>query len=287
MKGIPPDDTEHDMRTKSKTVTIPTQISDEVTELLEELIVRATRKSVTAVSHLAYVLKDIMPSLAKVSENADLAVFHKKGVTIVRERDAQAEDDVSSATETVTIDRQLTDEVAKPLEDLIATANRRSVSTISRLAYILCEVMPGLQTVSEHADLVLCHKMGVVFGDTIDDTANITDAAAPTRKEGGQSKALCTRYERDPHLREACIQRDNWTCVICGFNFEERYGKIGKGFIHVHHIEAVSSRGGQYDATLDDVCAVCPNCHAMLHRQKKQTLTPAELRKMLKNNIAH
>ena len=58
----------------------------------------------------------------------------------------------------------LTTEITELLDELIVTASPRAVSTVSRLAYVLCGVMPGLQAVSERADIVLCRKNGVTFG---------------------------------------------------------------------------------------------------------------------------
>ena len=146
---------------------------------------------------------------------------------------------------------------------------------------VLTEPTETEKTNSDDASVIDTIPNNTGSPDTAKDTANSIDVSTLVRSEGSQRQALCTRYERDPKLREACAQRDKWTCVICGRNFEDKYGDIGKDFIHVHHIEAISSRGGEYNATLDDVCAVCPNCHAMLHRQKP-ALTPDELRKMLK-----
>jgi len=55
-------------------------------------------------------------------------------------------------------------DVTELLEELIDTASPKLASTISRLAYVLCEVMPGLQAVSKRADITLCRKCGVTFG---------------------------------------------------------------------------------------------------------------------------
>ena len=55
-------------------------------------------------------------------------------------------------------------DVVELLEELIDTASPKLASTISRLAYVLCEVMPGLQAVSKRADITLCRKCGVTFG---------------------------------------------------------------------------------------------------------------------------
>jgi hypothetical protein len=58
----------------------------------------------------------------------------------------------------------LINDITELLEELIDTASPKLASTISRLAYVLCEIMPGLQAVSRRADIALCRKCGVTFG---------------------------------------------------------------------------------------------------------------------------
>jgi len=51
--------------------------------------------------------------------------------------------------------------------------------------------------------------------------------------------------------------------------FEERYGEIGKGFIHVHHKRPLAALGKRYRLNaVKDLVPVCPNCHAMLHKRE-------------------
>ncbi len=74
-------------------------------------------------------------------------------------------------------------------------------------------------------------------------------------------------YERSPINRAACIEIRGTACSVCGFIFSEKYGEIGSGFIHVHHLIPVSQMGEEYHLNpADDLVPVCPNCHAMLHR---------------------
>ncbi|MBE2217886.1 MAG: HNH endonuclease [Ignavibacteria bacterium] len=82
-----------------------------------------------------------------------------------------------------------------------------------------------------------------------------------------------------------CIKYYGAKCQICGFDFEEKYGDIGKGFIHVHHKVDISTIGKEYEVDFKkDLIPVCPNCHAMLHKRKpaysiddlKQLINPAE-----------
>jgi predicted HNH restriction endonuclease len=84
--------------------------------------------------------------------------------------------------------------------------------------------------------------------------------------EGAVAKVLVNRYERDAKARAVCLAKFGWTCTICRFNFEERYGDIGYGFIHVHHLQPLALRKKQYRLDpITDLVPVCPNCHAMLH----------------------
>lgn len=100
--------------------------------------------------------------------------------------------------------------------------------------------------------------------------------------EGGQSKRLVNKYERNPINRELCLSANGYVCKICGFDFEKKYGPIGEHFIHVHHIVPVSEMKHEYMIDpVNELIPVCPNCHSMLHRTNPP-LKPEELSKMIK-----
>lgn len=85
--------------------------------------------------------------------------------------------------------------------------------------------------------------------------------------EGARQQVYLTSYERNPRARSACLDFHGYSCIVCGFNFEKTYGEIGKNFIHVHHLKHLSEIGTEYVVNpVKDMCPVCPNCHAMLHR---------------------
>jgi len=87
--------------------------------------------------------------------------------------------------------------------------------------------------------------------------------------EGAKKQITVNAYERSSKARQECIDEYGVTCVICDFNFEEIYGKIGKDFIHVHHLTEISSIAEDYEINpIKDLIPVCPNCHAMLHKRK-------------------
>ena len=86
--------------------------------------------------------------------------------------------------------------------------------------------------------------------------------------EGSVVQLVLNRYERDASARKICIDHFGIVCLVCGFDFQKTYGKLGKDFIHVHHIIPLAKIGKRYVVDpLADLRPVCPNCHAMLHRR--------------------
>lgn len=73
------------------------------------------------------------------------------------------------------------------------------------------------------------------------------------------------RSARNRAIRNQCAERDNYTCQVCGFNFEKVYGERGKGFIEIHHTKPISSYDGEHEVLLEDLVALCSNCHSMIH----------------------
>ncbi len=91
--------------------------------------------------------------------------------------------------------------------------------------------------------------------------------------------------------RKSCVKEvkkiHGLKCECCGLNFEERYGKLGKGFIEVHHLIPLSSlklgECKEYDPH-KDFAVLCSNCHRMIHRQSDPSDIDA-LRKQLKGTF--
>ena len=86
--------------------------------------------------------------------------------------------------------------------------------------------------------------------------------------EGAKKTIIVNFYERNSQARRDCLKSKKAICAVCDFDFEKTYGKMGKGFIHVHHIIPVSHIGKSYKINpVNDLIPVCPNCHSMLHRE--------------------
>lgn len=85
--------------------------------------------------------------------------------------------------------------------------------------------------------------------------------------EGARMRIEVNRYERSPINRAVCIAHHGNKCLVCGLDFFEKYGLLGRDYIEVHHRIPVSEMGGSYCVDpIKDLAPVCSNCHAMLHR---------------------
>lgn len=94
------------------------------------------------------------------------------------------------------------------------------------------------------------------------------EVADPTKYIEGATKTVSVVvYERSSAARLACISHYGCSCAVCGFDFEQSYGQIGQGFIHVHHLKSLSGLEEAYVVDpVRDLRPICPNCHAMIHR---------------------
>jgi HNH endonuclease len=103
--------------------------------------------------------------------------------------------------------------------------------------------------------------------------------------EGLKVRVEVNSYERDPKARSICIAHYGAKCIVCGFDFGKRFGKIGRGYIHVHHLDPVSMLGsGGKTNPVRDLRPVCPNCHAMLHKESPPMLI-GKLRMIVANRV--
>lgn len=100
--------------------------------------------------------------------------------------------------------------------------------------------------------------------------------------EGTRKTVVVNAHERNSTARKDCVRLHGACCVVCEVVLQERYGVVGKDFIHVHHLKPLARTKGKYHLDpAKDLVPVCPNCHAMLHRPAKM-LTPQQLRDKLK-----
>tara|TARA_B110000046_G_scaffold33942_1_gene36527 strand:+ start:17432 stop:18268 length:837 start_codon:yes stop_codon:yes gene_type:complete len=104
---------------------------------------------------------------------------------------------------------------------------------------------------------------------------NLAEEGLP---EGALERVAVNRYERSALNRKLCLKHYGAECRVCEFNFNNIFGKLGEGFIHVHHITPVSQLGDNYIINpIKDLIPLCPNCHAMIHK-KNPPFTIEELK---------
>jgi len=116
-----------------------------------------------------------------------------------------------------------------------------------------------------------------VFPDEITETTN-------QLFEGSKKQIFVNQYERNNEARQKCIDFYGYRCTVCEIQFDEKYGNIGKNFIHVHHLIPISSiRENYLIDPIKDLRPVCPNCHAMLHK-KLPPYTIEELKMIIFEN---
>ena len=120
------------------------------------------------------------------------------------------------------------------------------------------------------------------------ETTTFPETLSPNQQysEGSKKTVTVNSYERNSVARKACIAHYGAKCSVCGIDFSKTYGKIGEGFIHVHHLVELATIKEEYKVhPVRDLRPVCPNCHAMLH-QKKPAYKIEELIDILRENAS-
>lgn len=110
------------------------------------------------------------------------------------------------------------------------------------------------------------------------------DDLSESKTEGGKKIIISKIAERDSQLRLLAIKIHGTTCFGCNFDFKEKYGKLGEGFIEIHHITLLSSYNEKKTTNpKTDLIPLCSNCHRMVHRKKNYVLSLSELKKVINN----
>jgi len=81
--------------------------------------------------------------------------------------------------------------------------------------------------------------------------------------------AFHRKVERNPTAAKQAKKFHGTRCQACDLDFEERYGKIGKGFIEAHHLKPIASLEEGVPVPYDvaaDFAVLCANCNRMIHR---------------------
>lgn len=98
--------------------------------------------------------------------------------------------------------------------------------------------------------------------------AGIPDEDEEEAEEGRLLTRVHSYRERDRKIVDKKKQKvlqetKRLACDVCGFDFQERYGKRGEGYIECHHTKSVSELDAQSKTKLSNLVLVCSNCHKM------------------------
>ncbi len=138
------------------------------------------------------------------------------------------------------------------------------------------------------ADPQRCHAVAEVIrqavasapeGDTI--AADPEEPEIAEAEEGRVVTVMHLGHERSKKLILAKKQGvraklGRLACEACGFDFHDRYGERGDGFIECHHSKPVHMLRPGEKTKLVDLRLLCANCHRMVHA-KRHWLTMEEL----------
>lgn len=99
--------------------------------------------------------------------------------------------------------------------------------------------------------------------------------AKPARKVVNRSE-----FVRNPYVVSAAIHRAQNTCEMpsCSAKLFER--DDGSSYLEVHHIVPLSEKGLD---SLNNVAALCPNCHRQQHHSKDRVTLRKKLKKHIKS----
>lgn len=110
------------------------------------------------------------------------------------------------------------------------------------------------------------------------DAAHTPDAAleiefeeTPSAYEGRLRLRSHLARERSPNLarkkkKQALAQNGKLACEVCGFAFQDRYGRLGHDLIEVHHLSPLGELSDEKETILNDLALVCSNCHRVIHK---------------------
>lgn len=123
---------------------------------------------------------------------------------------------------------------------------------------------------------------------SFDNLVLISEDEESAFSEGKEKYRLHRSLERDRRITQKAKLKRNMDkgklcCDVCDFNFSDKYGKLGDGYIEAHHTIPVASLRGNAKTKLSDIALVCANCHRMLHTGAS-LLTVNELKTIYKKN---
>src|SRR5262245_41443890 len=124
------------------------------------------------------------------------------------------------------------------------------------------------------AILLPAYEHGVI--DEEEDTVEAEEGRLLTRLHRTRERS---RKLVEQRKQKALSEFGRLRCEVCRFDFEERYGDRGRGFIEAHHTKPVETLVEGSKTRLEDLALLCANCHRMVH-SARPWLTVDDLRRL-------
>lgn len=123
-----------------------------------------------------------------------------------------------------------------------------------------------------HLYLIIRDAMGVEAAPASNDAAEFV-APHAEYSEGVRRSRESYFFVRNASLAKQAKKYYGYVCQACGFNFQAKYGTLGKDYIECHHLNPLSERPEEewtqeVKTKLADVTVLCSNCHRMIHKRK-------------------
>jgi len=153
-------------------------------------------------------------------------------------------------------------------ESMSAISAFYSAGNIGAIEYDASRLPDGLQLARDYLMMLELYGSLALRWDANDEMSRSVDAVQQT--EDLRKHRAHWRLDRNQALVDKVKRVQGTRCRVCGFDFEEVYGDLGKGFIEAHHLTPISELAGRVVSRdpQTDFAVLCSNCHSMIHRQE-------------------
>jgi 5-methylcytosine-specific restriction enzyme A len=112
-------------------------------------------------------------------------------------------------------------------------------------------------------NIEITNSLNNITDDDIDEDERVKEGRVLYKLHKYRERnTIITKKKKQNHFKKyGCIK-----CEVCGFDFKEKYGEIGDGFIECHHRIPLSEFKSVSETKLEDLALVCANCHRILHK---------------------
>lgn len=153
--------------------------------------------------------------------------------------------------------------------------------------YYPASEIPDNETLKKHFSKLIDIYFNLFEKFTLDDYSQTLNETQDKWFEDPRKQSLHQVTERNRSLSARVKKLQGYTCKACGFNFENIYGDIGKGFIEAHHLIPISNleKAKIKLDPIQDFTVLCSNCHRMIHRMKPVPSLKDFQERVLRRNI--